>query len=241
MTSIGDGAFWNCSNLTSITIPNGVTSIGDHTFYQCWNLTSITIPNSVTSIGDGAFSGCFNLTSITIPNSVTSIGEYVFSQCFKLSFITIPNSVTSIGENAFCYCSSLTSVTIPNSVTSIGEDAFQGCSSLTSVASKMKTPIKIGKWTFTNRANATLYVLKGSKAAYEAADYWKEFKEIVEIDFIIGDANGDGNVYDSDINAIADYIIKGKTERFVFTNADANEDQKVNAADIVELINRIKK
>ena len=133
LTSIGDGAFYYCIGLTSVTIPNSVTSIGASAFSGCSGLTSVTIPNSVTSIGDGAFSHCIGLTSVTIPNSVTNIGNYAFWECSGLTSVTIPNSVTSIGDNAFWGCSSLTSVTIPNSVTNIGNHAFWECSGLTSV------------------------------------------------------------------------------------------------------------
>jgi len=133
VTSIGTNAFYGCSGLTSVTIPNSVTSIGNSAFSGCSSLTSVTIPNSVTSIGNNAFSGCSGLTSVTIPNSVTSIGNNAFSGCSGLTSIEIPNSVTSIVESAFQGCSSLTSVTIPNSVTSIGNNAFSGCNSLTSV------------------------------------------------------------------------------------------------------------
>ena len=103
-----------------------VTSIGENAFWYCSGLTSVTIPNSVTSIGSYAFSGCSGLTSVTISNSVTSIGSYAFRDCSGLTSVTIPNSVTSIGYRAFEHCSSLTSVTIPNSVTSIGGWAFDG-------------------------------------------------------------------------------------------------------------------
>ena len=133
VTSIGNGAFYGCSGLTSVTIPNSVTSIGRSAFESCSSLTSVTIGNSVTSIGNSAFEGCSGLTSITIPNSVTSIGHFAFIGCNALTSITIPNSVTSIGDNAFSGCSGLTSVTIGNSVTSIGSYAFYNCSSLTSV------------------------------------------------------------------------------------------------------------
>ncbi|OYP64727.1 leucine-rich repeat domain-containing protein [Prevotella sp. P2-180] len=133
VTSIGREAFWSCTGLTSITIPNSLTSIGGAAFSRCPGLTSITIPNSVTSIGDDAFSYCTGLTSITIPSSVTSIRGFAFQGCTGLTSITIPNSVTSIGNWAFSYCTGLTSITIPNSVTSIRDDAFMGCTGLTSI------------------------------------------------------------------------------------------------------------
>ncbi|MBO7568107.1 MAG: leucine-rich repeat domain-containing protein [Bacteroidales bacterium] len=132
VTSIGKQAFYKCTSLTSVTIPNGVTSIGDDAFYNCDKLTSVTIPNSVTSIGDYAFRNTA-LTSVTIPNSVKRIGYSAFRECKALTSVTIPNSVTSIDGYAFSNCNELTSVTIPNSVTSIGFSAFRGCKGLSSV------------------------------------------------------------------------------------------------------------
>lgn len=179
VTSIDDCAFYG-SGLVSITIPNTVTTIGESAFEGCRALTSITIPYSVTTIGNQTFFQCSGLTSVTIPNSVTSIGFWAFNGCSSLTSVTIPNSVTSIGNGAFSDCWNLTSVIIPNSVTSIG-DAFSGCWSLSYVTIKSETPLEIYNNTFTYRANATLYVPKGSKTDYENADYWKDFKEIVEI------------------------------------------------------------
>ena len=96
---------------SSYTIPNSVTSIGEGAFDDCYDLTSVTIPDSVTSIGDEAFDDCYGLTSVTIPNSVTSIGDGAFEYCYSLRSMTIPNSVTSIGQYAFFYCINLTSIT----------------------------------------------------------------------------------------------------------------------------------
>ena len=181
VTSIGACAFQYCTSLTSITIPNGVTSIGHDAFEGCTGLTSITIPNSVTSIGDAAFSNCTGLTSVSIGNGATSTGYQSFKGCTSLTSVTIGNGVTNIGNQSFQGCTSLANINIPNSVTNIGYGAFQGCSGLTSVTVDINTPLTIESSTFSNRANATLYVPAGTKAAYQAANYWKDFKEILEI------------------------------------------------------------
>ena len=133
VTAIGENAFYNCVNLTSIFIPNTVTAIKDNAFYMCSGLTTIDIPNSVSAIGENAFAGCSSLTDISIANSVTTIGKYAFSHCKKLTDLTIPNSVTTIDEGAFFFCTGLASINIPNSVTAIEYRAFTGCSGLTSI------------------------------------------------------------------------------------------------------------
>ena len=127
------GAFYNCDNITNITIGDSVTSIGYRAFYDCDSLTSVVIGDSVTSIGEYAFSWCTSLTSVVIGDSVTKIGSYAFYGCSSLTSVVIPDSVTSIGQGAFRGCSSLTSMVIPDSVTSIGQGAFRGCSSLESI------------------------------------------------------------------------------------------------------------
>ena len=120
-------AFFWCSSLSNIVVPNSVISIGDRAFSCCSSLSSIVIPDSVTDIGNDAFSHCSSLSSIVIPDSVTDIGNDAFSHCSSLSNIVIPDSVTSIGDYAFSGCSSLSNIVIPDSVISIGNGVFSGC------------------------------------------------------------------------------------------------------------------
>ena len=130
---IGDGAFSDCRNLTSISIPDSVTSIGKNAFEYCVSLSNIMIPGSVKNIGEYAFRSCFKLKDIIIPDGITSIERSAFENCNSLTSILIPDSVTSIEKSAFKNCRSLTSIIIPDSVTSIGERGFFDCESLTSV------------------------------------------------------------------------------------------------------------
>ena len=124
VTAIGEYAFYNCSEVTSFTIPDGVTSLGKYAFCGCFKLMSFTFPDGVTSIEMAAFGSCAELTSITIPNLVTNIGNYAFYNCKELTSVAIPDNVAYIGDHAFESCSGLTTVTIPGGVTSIGTKAF---------------------------------------------------------------------------------------------------------------------
>ena len=190
VTTISNGAFVDCSNLTSVTISNSVTSIGIIAFYGCISLTAVTIPESVTSIGDYAFEQCSRLTTVSIPNSVTNIGHSAFNNCKSLNYniydnakylgndenpyvvLIIPTTevITSciinenckvIGDYAFSYCSHLTSFTIPESVTSIGNYAFEYCSGLTTITIP-ESITNIGNCAFSNCRNLTSVTIPNS-------------------------------------------------------------------------------
>lgn len=156
VTGIGKLAFYNCSGLTSVSIPESVTSIDDYAFSGCSGLTSITIPGNVTSIGQYAFFGCSGLTSISIPESVTNIGDaafngtawydsqpdgmvyvgdfvYRYKGTLSENTVAIKEGTLRIADGAFSYLRGLTSVVIPESITSIGEEAFAECNCLTSI------------------------------------------------------------------------------------------------------------
>lgn len=133
VTTISNGAFELCRNITNVTIPDSVTSIGDSAFAFCYNLTSVTIPDSVISIGDSAFSNCKNLTSVTIPDSVTHLGAGAFIECNSLTYVTIPEGILVLPKSLFYGCDLLTIVTIPSSVLVIDAQVFQYCENLTKI------------------------------------------------------------------------------------------------------------
>ena len=147
VTGIGNRAFYNCQNMTSVTIGDCVRSIGDEAFCGCYGISSIIIPSCVTSIGEDAFNSCSHLTSVHIFDLVAwcqvsfadsnsnplKYAHHLFLNDKEVKDLVIPNSVKSIGSFVFYGCYNLTSVSIPINVISIGENAFRYCSGLTSV------------------------------------------------------------------------------------------------------------
>lgn len=128
---IGDSAFSNCKNLTTVELGGGVTSIGKSAFLKCTKLPSITIGNGVISIGASAFNGCTALTNANIGSG--AIGANAFQDCSRLASVTLGDGVTSIGANAFLRCTELTSMDIGSSVKTIESYAFSGCKALEEV------------------------------------------------------------------------------------------------------------
>ncbi|MCD7950033.1 MAG: leucine-rich repeat domain-containing protein [Erysipelotrichaceae bacterium] len=166
ITTIGKMAFYACDNLTSVTLPSGLTTISDGAFADT-GLTSVTIPDSVTTLGKEVFLECYSLTSVVIGSGVTTIGNSTFFECFNLTSVNIPEGVTSIGSYAFYLCHSLTSLTIPSSVTTIGDYAFFGCNSLVSLTIPSSVE-EIGEDAFADLV--VLYVYDNSYASQYAID-----------------------------------------------------------------------
>ena len=195
VTSIRNGAFIDCSALITVDTNNlnyssidGILLNKTQTkLIQCpTSKTGIyTIASSVTSIGSGAFSNCSGLTSVTIPSSVTSIESCAFNGCSGLTSVIIPSSVTFIKSSAFNGCKGLTSVTIPSSVISIEYATFYGCSNLSSIFAYSISPVNLTFSTcvfdMVDKNTCILYIPYSSKAAYQAADQWKDFKNMVEM------------------------------------------------------------
>ena len=150
-SSLGEGVFYGCSSLSSVSLSGGMSRIPSYTFFECYNLSSVSIPSSVRSIGESAFDGAgiysvdlpsgvtelgakafrnTHLTSFTLPEGMTEVPDRLLSRCSNLESLTIHEGVTKIYDNAFFGCSSLMGVNLPESLTEMGEGVFSGCSSL---------------------------------------------------------------------------------------------------------------
>ena len=194
ITSIGDEAFWGCSNLQEINIPSSVTSIGNNAFYNCSNLQEINVAesNKVYRAIDGVLYtkdlktiirypvGKMN-RNFVIPSGVTSIGDKAFIECENLHEITLPSGVMSIGDGAFWVCRSLETITLPPSVTSIGNNAFYNCSNLQEITIPSSVT-SIGKWIFSGCWNLKEINVAESNKFYRTIDgvlYTKDLKTII--------------------------------------------------------------
>jgi hypothetical protein len=155
VTTIGQGAFADCTRLTSfeapglvtleaevfrgcsslktVKLPDSLAAIGDHAFQDCTSLTEIDLPENLRRLPDGLFLRCTALKKLTFSSRLTAIGNDTFSYCTSLPSITLPETLESIGNNAFLACTSFTTLTIPDEVTAMGDKAMASCTALTEV------------------------------------------------------------------------------------------------------------
>ncbi len=169
----------NTSISGNIEIPqtyNGkpVVVIQNSAFKDCSNVTSVLIPNSIKSIGINAFENCSNITETTIPEGVTLIGNNTFLGCEKLASVTFPTSLENIGANAFAGCTSLTSIVLPKNIQEIGANAFANCSTLSTIEVFGDTPATLKTGVFPSSVSK-IYVKPSLVATYKAA--WAEYKD----------------------------------------------------------------
>ena len=183
VTKIEELAFYRCITLKSITIPDAVTSIGRYAFSYCNALTTLAIPNSVIDIGHSTFEGCTNITSVALSNSLQHIGQKAFHRCTSLQSITIPESVTRIDDMAFSKCSELRTVSIPKSLTDYSAYIFEGCNKLETVYCYSENAPSIPESVFLDCdcKNATLYVPAASVNEYKSTSPWTLFGTILPI------------------------------------------------------------
>lgn len=153
VTQIGDSAFYECSSLTGIILPDSITQIGDSAFYHCSALADLSLPNGIIRIGYETFQSCSSLTNISLPNSLQTIEMYGFIDCRSLKNITLPNTLTNIGYAAFDTCRSLTEITFPRSLTQLDSLAFAYCSQLTNATFMGNAPEQIGSNVFFSPAD----------------------------------------------------------------------------------------
>ena len=151
VTSICQNAFYGCTALASVEIPDSVTSIGNSAFWACASLTDIVIPGSVNELGYAVFSGCSNLVSATLSDGLLSTGDRTFSDCSALSHVIFPDGLKSIGHETFLRCTGLTEIVIPDGVTEIGVYAFSDCENLSDITIP-NSVVSIGILAFNNTA-----------------------------------------------------------------------------------------
>ena len=182
VTTISEMAFLDCVNLPSIDLKNVIT-IDAGAFSGCRGLTNVIIPDSVTTLGAGAFGSCSGMTDVTIGSGVTTIQSNCFSYCKSLSGVTLPNTLTTIGNRAFFGCENLVNIEVPSSITSIDELAFYNCTRLSSFTIYATTPPTLGnnafkKDTTISGYDLVIYVPDASINAYQTA--WSQYADKIK-------------------------------------------------------------
>ena len=161
-TVIPEEAFYNCVNITNVTLNNGIETIWENAFKNCTALQSMSLPSSVKEVGSYAFYGCSNMASITLSN-LAKINDYTFYNCSLLTGITLPETLTEIGNYAFSGCAGITKLTLPNGLQTIGQEAFKNMQLQSIVVPNSVTSIGVGAFQGCPLENITLPFVGGSR------------------------------------------------------------------------------
>lgn len=179
------GVFNSCKNIVEVKLPAGMTLIPNTFFLNCHSLTTVKIPNGVTFIGESAFSQCHSLTEIEFPALVKEIQSNAFALT-SLVNVKLPEGVEKLGSGVFGSCFFLKTIDLPSTLTKLGNHCFQQCWELIKITCRAATPPgDINDWTFKdiNKDKCVLVIPIGSKLKYQQAEFWKDFKNIVEVNF----------------------------------------------------------
>ena len=212
VTTVGKGMFWSFNKLRKVVLPNSITELEQMTFIQCPLLEELQLPYGIMEIPNFSFTGLKSVISFPRTVSrfgayscikLAFAPEYDFRDAVSIgsrSFVSCPinelyfSDGIEIGSEAFHSCNKLRYIELPNEFTIYGNGAFQGCGALERVVVKSVVPRKLIDAGTGNEIdglvinselsqNCTLYVPKGSGQAYRNSDSWRNFKNIVEIDF----------------------------------------------------------
>ena len=195
---------------------NTSSNYGYSPFYRNTSLRSVTITDKETEISPNEFYGCTNLTNVSIGNGVTTIGSWAFSGCSSLDYFAFGSSVTQIGQ-----------------------EAFSDCTSITKIIAKATTPPTCGSQALDdiNKWNCVLKVPEGSMEAYQKAGQWKEFFFIEECpEYILGDANGNGEVEIGDVTSVLTLMATPEASGYNNKAADANGNGEIEIGDVTTIL-----
>ena len=240
VSSLKSWAFANNSDIRSVTIPVSITEIPRGAFYNCTELTTVTMGN-VTSIGNNAFEKCLYLQNIDLGNQLESIGDEAFYDCRRLKNLAIPATVTSIGEECFTNCRSLTSLAIPRGVQKLGDSEsvgygmFENCVNLTEVSVPLTVKSIQGN-AFAGCRNVTVAGGLNTYAERFAADNDMDFKVVYSES--VGNPNLDLKISISDVTAIQRHLAEVEefsAEQYPLADVDGNGVVNIDDATLIQM------